>query len=250
MVKISLLGLLAVLALTQLTSAASNCIVNLSHYDEGAPDFAHMRRDGVMGVIHEATYPPFDTDPKYAARQKAAVREGLWWGAYHFGNGHDPVRQADHFVDFVARQSRQGPGNAVLMVLDFETNTHYPGGTMTVAQAVRFVKRVKERTGKYPGLYSNENRVRKFLSTPTLETETKRTLAQTWLWVANYHWRPGTFAPWGNWTMWQYTGDGICDLPRLVYPIHVANMRNVERNLFQGTKSEAVAFWKAHAWKP
>lgn len=244
------LCLLILLALIPLAPAASNCIVNLSHYDEGMPDFARMRKEGTIGVIHEATYPPFDTDPKYAARQRAAVREGLWWGAYHFGNGHDPVRQADHFIDFVARQAKAGAGNAVLMVLDFETNTHYPGGTMTVAQAVRFIKRVKERTGGYPGLYSNENRVRKYLSNPALDADTKRTLAQCWLWVANYHYRPGTFAPWGNWTMWQYTGDGICDLPRLTHPIHIANMRKVERNFFAGSKDDAVNFWRKNAWKP
>ena len=35
---------------------------------------------------------------------------------------------------------------------------------MSVAQAVAFVERIKERTGKYPGLYGSENRLRQMLS--------------------------------------------------------------------------------------
>ena len=37
--------------------SASN-VVNLSHYDMMRPDFAAMKREGIIGVIHEATYPP------------------------------------------------------------------------------------------------------------------------------------------------------------------------------------------------
>ena len=57
-------------------------------------------------------------------------------------------------------------GTGVLLVLDFEKNGHYPGGTMTVAQAVAFVERIKERTGKYPGLYCSEYRLRQMLYGP------------------------------------------------------------------------------------
>ena len=55
------------------------------------------------------------------------------------------------------------PRSGVLLVLDFEKNGHYPGGSMSVAQAVAFVERIKERTGKYPGLYGSEHRLRQML---------------------------------------------------------------------------------------
>ena len=52
----------------------------------------------------------------------------------------------------------------VLLVLDFEKNGHYPGGTMRVDQAVTFVERIRQRTGKYPGVYGSEYRLRAMLN--------------------------------------------------------------------------------------
>src|SRR5439155_11284577 len=143
--------------------SASN-VVNLSHYDMMRPDFAAMKREGILGVIHEATYPHLVRDAKYFERQQAATRAGLLWGAYHYANGSDPVRQADHFLSAVSSAWTQvdsgtrGPG--VLLVLDFEKNGHYPGGTMRVDQAVAFVERIRERTVIYPGIYSGEYHLR------------------------------------------------------------------------------------------
>src|SRR5262245_10476091 len=73
-------------------------VVNLSHYDMMRPDFVTMKRQGIVGVIHEATYPPFVRDAKYLDRQMGALQAGLLWGAYHYGNGTDPIRQADNFL--------------------------------------------------------------------------------------------------------------------------------------------------------
>ena len=49
-------------------------------------------------------------------------------------------------------------------MLDFEKNGHYPGGTMRVDQAVTFVERIRQRTGKYPGVYGSEYRLRAMLN--------------------------------------------------------------------------------------
>jgi hypothetical protein len=57
------------------TSAfAGNSVVNLSHYDLMRVDFEAMKREGVVGVIHEATYPPSVRDAYYGPRQTAATR--------------------------------------------------------------------------------------------------------------------------------------------------------------------------------
>jgi hypothetical protein len=50
--------------------------------------------------------------------------------------------------------------------------------------------------------------------------------------------------------MWQYTGDGVCDLPRARYPKHVANVRNAERNIFRGEPNALRLFWRENGWKP
>ena len=148
--KFSVLRILLFAALPG-SALAGNSVVNLSHYDLMRVDFNRMKQEGVVAVIHEATYPRFDRDSYYGTRQNAAARAGLLWGAYHFGDATDPIRQAEHFLNAV-ESSWRGPAiqpNGVLLVLDFEKNGHYPGGTMRVDQAARFVERIKQRTGKY-----------------------------------------------------------------------------------------------------
>lgn len=236
----------------------ANSVVNLSHYDLLRPDFVGMKSEGVLGIIHEATYPRFERDARYRERELAALDAGLLWGAYHFADATDPVRQADHFLSAVAatqpsiraddpEKRRQG----VLLVLDFEKNNHYRGGTMTVAQATTFVQRIKERTGKYPGLYCSEYRLRQMLYGPGANARHRSIMTNCWLWIANYHHEPRSTAPWSDWRLWQYTGDGKCDLfPRSAFPKSVANIRAAERNIFRGDNSALQLFWRTNAWYP
>ena len=230
-------------------------VVNLSHYDTMRPDFAAMKRQGIVGVIHEATYPPFTRDPKYLDRQLGALQQGLLWGAYHYGNASDPVRQADHFLSAVSGAWAQAnpairPSAGVLLVLDFEKNGHYPGGTMRADQAVAFVERIRERTGVYPGIYSGEYHLGQVLNGSRVTNAQRKTLTNCWLWVANYHKEPRATAPWSYWALWQYCGDGKCGLPRSAYPISIANIRKAELNVFRGSRTDLQDFWQQRAWQP
>src|SRR6266513_130237 len=229
--KLSILRVLFLLHALSVFAFASNSVVNMSHYDLMRPDFVAMKSEGIIGVIHEATYPRFDRDAT------------------------NPIRQADHFLGMVAASAPAplGPGKrrqGVLLVLDFEKNGHYPGGTMTVAQAVAFVERIRERTGKYPGLYCSEYRLRQMLYGPGVTAAQRRTLGNCWLWIANYHLKPRNTAPWDQWHLWQYCGDGKCDLPRSMYPKSVANVRKAERNIFRGDNGALQLFWQENAWFP
>src|SRR5256884_6534574 len=79
----------------------------------------------------------------------------------------------------------------------------------------------------------------------------RQTLANCWLWIANYHAEPRNTAPWNTWHMWQYCGDGKCDLrPRGMFPKSVANVRKAERNIFRGSNATLQAFWRENAWYP
>jgi lysozyme len=251
--KFFAIRILLALAATAASAMAGNSVVNLSHYDLMRVDFESMKREGVLAVIHEATYPRFDRDTYYGSRQNAVGRAGLLWGAYHFGDATDPIRQAEHFLSVVEANWR-GPAiqpSGVLLVLDFEKNGHYPGGTMRVDQAAKFVERIKQRTGRYPGVYGSENRLRSVLNAPGVNPADKRILGNCWLWIANYHYQPTASSPWSNWRLWQYTGDGKCDLrPRSAYPIRVANIARAERNMFRGSDAALQAFWQDHAWVP
>jgi lysozyme len=253
-VKFSAAKIALVLQALQACAFAGNNVVNLSHYDYMRPDFRRMRAEGVLGVIHESSYPPFVPDDKYLGRQFEATRAGLLWGAYHYANASDPIKQADFFLNVVERSWRSAPPDArpeqVLLVLDFEKNGHYPGGTMRVDQAVKFVDRVHERTGVYPGIYSGEYRLRRLLQPSAASADLRAKLSRSWLWVANYHYQPRDIPPWGDWAMWQYTGDGVCDLPRSSYPKSVANIPKAERNIFSGSATDLKAFWNKHGWTP
>jgi lysozyme len=234
---------------------SATSVVNLSHYDMMRPDFAAMKRQGIVGVIHEATYPPFTRDSKYLDRQLGALQAGLLWGAYHYGNASDPVRQADHFLSVVSNAWAHAnpairPSTGVLLVLDFEKNGHYPGGTMRADQAVAFVERIRQRTGVYPGIYSGEYHLGQVLNSRKVTNAQRRTLTNCWLWVANYSKQPRATAPWSYWALWQYCGDGKCRLPRSAYPISVANIRKAELNIFRGSRSDLQDFWQQRAWQP
>ncbi len=102
LMKSSMFRNAALLFLIPAGAFSATNVVNLSHYDMMRPDFATMKRQGIVGVIHEATYPPFVRDPKYLDRQMEALQAGLLWGAYHYANGSDPIRQADHFLSVVS----------------------------------------------------------------------------------------------------------------------------------------------------
>ena len=122
---------------------------------------------------------------------------------------------------------------------------------MSVAQAVAFVERIKERTGKYPGLYGSEYRLRQMLYGSGATSAHRQILTNCWLWIANYHAEPRNTAPWSTWHMWQYCGDGKCDLrPRSMYPKSVANVRKAERNIFRGDNATLQTFWRENAWYP
>src|ERR1700751_568257 len=84
------------------TAFAANSVVNLSHYDLMRVDFVAMKSEGVVGVIHEASFPRLQRDWRYAERQLEATRAGLLWGAYHSGDATNPIQQADHFLATVA----------------------------------------------------------------------------------------------------------------------------------------------------
>jgi lysozyme len=256
-VKSSAIRILLVLFQLPACAFAANSVVNMSHYDLMRPDFVAMAKEGIVGVIHEATFPRRQRDARYDERQQAALDAGLLWGAYHFGDATNPIGQADHFMNSVAsarpliRRDESGKRHGVLLVLDFEKNGHYPGGTMSVAQAVAFVERIKERTGKYPGLYCSEYRLRQMLYGPGASSVHRQILTNCWLWIANYHAEPRNTAPWRAWHMWQYCGDGKCGLrPRSAFPKSVANVRKAERNIFRGDNVALQTFWRENAWYP
>src|SRR6266702_3403676 len=128
--KLSILRVFFLLHALSVFAFGSNSVVNLSHYDLMQPDFVGMKSEGIVAVIHEATYPRFQRDARYRERQVAAMQAGLLWGAYHFGDATSGVRRADGVrggggaavaAPLGAEKRRRG----VWLVRDFERNGHY-----------------------------------------------------------------------------------------------------------------------------
>jgi lysozyme len=187
--------------------AALDVVIDLSHFNE-VTSFPAIKSAGIVGVIHKATQSTNDIDPTYGARRRAALDAGLWWGAYHFGTNGSGITQARYFLSVV------NPGPQDLLALDFEENG---SDTMTIAQAEEFVTEVYNQTGRYPGFYSDA------LAGRLLGDGVNPTLANCWLWRAEYGAVPRVPPTWPTWTMWQYTdsgalpglgGSGLCDRDR------------------------------------
>lgn len=190
-----------------------DAVVDLSHHNELTDSgFNEMKRAGILAVIHKATQGTLYTDPEYAERKKRAESIGLLFGAYHFGNGSDPVKQAEHFLE--------NSGDAKWLCLDWEDLS------MSLAQAEAFVTHVHAETGVWPVLYSGQAFI-------IQRRKGSQILDNCPLWIARYNSQPPIKAV-GAWTLWQYSSTGR--VPGIV--------GNVDRNRFAGTADELRAWWK------
>lgn len=200
-----------------------NAVIDLSHHNN-VTGFAEIRADGIVGVIHKATQGTNYTDPMYAVRRPQALAAGLWWGAYHFATGADPITQAKYFLSVV------NPGPTDLLVLDFEQNSG--GSSMTLAGAEQFVGYVHAETGRWPGLYSGAY-IKQLLG-----NNTSPTLAECWFWLSEYGPTPKVPANWPTWTMWQYTDGTIGPEPHAVNGVG-----NCDRDQFNGNMEGLARLW-------
>lgn len=204
------------------------------HHTDPVADFKAMGNAGVWGLIHKATQGIGVADPAYKLRVKNARLAGLLTGAYHFNTGDTVEGQVNHFFDVVE------PDAQTLMCLDFEDNR---ASQMTLAEAAEFLIRADEKLGRPVWLYGG-NRPKELLfgaSQEVLDLFGKR----SW-WLAQYSTAPSvltynkTALPWANWTLWQFTGDGIGPPPHSLPGVIT---QGVDLNTFAGTQDQLKAVW-------
>ena len=152
----------------------------------------------VVAIIHRATIGDRQ-DRKYAERRDEARKRGYKWGAYHFGKPGDPIKQADFFLDTVR------PGKDDLIALDLESTD---AKDMSLDEARVFIKRIKEKTGRYPLIYAN-NEVAKAISQ---QYGADDVFAKTHLWYARFKRNVTDFPPgtWKTYTLWQFSSEQNC----------------------------------------
>jgi len=201
-----------------------NAVIDLSHWNT-ITTFAAIKAGGISAVVHKATQGLTIVDPAYISRRTQALAAGLWWGAYHFGTGDDPVAQADHFLGTVQ------PDAKTLIALDLERNPSGP--SMTRVQAEAFVSEVHQKLGRWPVLYTGRWYLREIMS------DSQQTpLSNCPLWIASYQDTPDSQPQWSSWTLWQYT-----DGQNGPQPWTTPGVTNCDRDKFNGTLDALAKFW-------
>lgn len=203
---------------------------------EGNPiDWEQLATDKrVVAIIHRATI-GFRADTKYAERKSEAKKRGYKWGAYHYGKAGDAIKQADFFLATVK------PEPDDLMALDLESTDATKH--MSFEEAREFINRIKEKTGRYPIVYAN-NEVTKAIAD---QYGADDLFAKTHLWYARFKKSVTDFpaATWKSYTLWQFSCEMNCDpanRTKCLYTVPGTEY-DMDVNVFNGTVEELKSKW-------
>lgn len=180
----------------------------------------------VVAVIHKATIGTSKLDPGYVKRKEEARKRGYLWGSYHWGVSGQPEKQADFYIDTVK------PGPDELVALDLEDGSSKT--LMNVDEAVLFVKRVKDRIGRYPVLYTNHSTA-KLIALKYKDSVFKSTP----LWYARFKSKVTDFPSgvWPSYTLWQFSSE-------IAVQLSVPGTKpDMDINVFNGTAEQLKLAW-------
>ena len=211
-----------------------NIALAIDPYEGNKIDWDLLATDTrVVAIIHRATIGD-RRDRKYAERRDEAKKRGYKWGAYHFGKPGDPIKQADFFLDTVR------PDKDDLIALDLESTD---AKDMSLDEARVFIKRIREKTGRYPLIYAN-NEVTKAISD---QYGADDVFAKTHLWYARFK-RNVTDFPQGTWktyTIWQFSSEQNCspaNRPTCLYTVPGTEY-DMDIDVYNGTIEELRSRW-------
>jgi len=242
-IQIFALSLLAWSALTTFAQSAEftepwknpTVAIAIDPFEKNEIDWDQLATDPrVVAIIHRATIGD-RADLKYAERRDEAKKRGYKWGAYHLGKPGDPIKQADLFLETAK------PTADVLMALDLESPD--PTKHMSFDEASTFIKRIKEKTGRYPFIYAN-NLVTKAISEQYGADEI---FAKTHLWYARFKSTVTDFpaGTWKTYTLWQFSSEINCDPANRVACLYTVpgTAYDMDVNVYNGTIEELRKKW-------
>jgi lysozyme len=200
-----------------------NSIIDIYH--ESTINFQEAFNGGVVAIIHKATQGSKIKDYLYHERREKARRTGFLRGGYHFSTAESVVSQVENFLSYAI------PEDDELICLDWEPAE---GPDMTLDQACKFAKLIKDETGRWPLIYGGD------LLHSSIGHHPNPILSKCPLWYARYASSP-TGIPaeiWPTYTLWQYTdGDEGPD------PRKTEGVNGADRNIFQGSLEELKTAW-------
>lgn len=219
-------GLVAAITVQPIPDNIFNGIVDLSSYNRRV-NLTQAKQSGVAAVIAKASQGLHHVDSSYKAFREQAKTNDLLWGAYHFGTSGDPLEQADHFLKTAE------PDETTLLALDLESNAFSPQESMSLLEAEAFARRILERTGRLPILYTSAEYLNRLAPPGTISQ-----LSRCALWVASYTNTPVVPALWITWALWQFTNGQSGPQPHQTPGIGKAN-----RSAFNGDLASLKSWW-------
>jgi GH25 family lysozyme M1 (1,4-beta-N-acetylmuramidase) len=211
----------------------SGTSIVIDAYEGNSIDWNKMATDTkVVGVIHRSSIGT-RVDTQYKARKKIATERGYLWGAYHLGSRGNTIAQADLFLSLVEDDPE------TLMILDLEdTNA---SKLMTVEEAVIFMNRVYEKTGRIPVVYANHS------VTNILNQKVKNNplFQQSKLWYARFKSSIPDFPVgiWKNYFLWQFSSEINCSSTGSCLYNVPGTKFDMDVNVFYGSPTELQAQW-------
>lgn len=204
-------------------------------YEGNEIDWEKLATDTrVVAIIHRATIGD-RADHKYAERRDEAKKRGYRWGAYHFGKPGDPIKQADFFLETVK------PLADDLIALDLESDDATKH--MSFDDARVFIKRIKEKTGRYPLVYANRD-VTKAIAD---QYGADDVFSKTHLWYARFKRSVSDFptGTWKTYTVWQFSSELNCravDRTVCLYTVPGTEY-DMDVDVYNGTIEELKSKW-------
>jgi len=203
-------------------------ILILDPYQDNVIDFDKVASDrAVKAMIHRA-YFGLTADTRYVSRVAEAKRRGLLTGLYLLGRPGDPIKQADALI---AAGSATG---VKLLALDIENLD--PSRSMTLKNAVRFIERVHDKTGRYPLFYTN------FSTYKVVSTSygPDSVFAKTPLWIARFRNSHGmsNFRVWSDYTVWQFQSELNCKVGQTCLRRVPGTASDMDVNIYRGTEED------------
>ena len=180
----------------------------------------------LAGIIHKATIGTSKVDPKYYERKAKAKKLGYLWGSYHFGLAGTPEKQADFYLETVK------PADDEVMALDLEDTMS--NKFMGIAKAIKFIARIKEKTGRYPMVYVNNTSAFQISNSAS-----KSAFKDTPLWYARFRRDIPDFpkGAWATYTLWQFSSE-----INVQYRIP-GTQADMDINVFNGSVDEVRKAW-------
>jgi len=208
--------------MTDTKTGLSPTILDIAHWDT-VHSFAQVSEAGIKGVILKASQGTRGIDPTFHQRVVDAKAASLLVGAYHFGTSAPVDDQVAHFLEVVGDWAHEAD---FLLALDYEENSQSKSDSMSLEQAISFLKLVREKTGQRPVLYSGKDLKEALPSGGNAFISTHR------LWLSHYAVRPKLPAGFTAYWAWQFTGDGQGPAPHYIGGIEAQG--GVDLSVFGG----------------